>query len=188
MTYHLRAFTVRIPGDWTCRRVLGNVLRVVWLDVLERHGWTVRAACDSVQPGTLLKGIETDLVVYESEEEPFDGEWTSFLLFKGAGEMSSAYLFLSVPSRTRAWLLLKSCCDSLIVSLYEHLRTGTDSLCFESALPLRTSHAHLQAHARKQAKCSAASPHMDALTMASSAVTQRPFLDPFPCPSSDSKW
>ncbi len=83
-----RTFCLDFPGTWDCRRVLSNVLRVEWLDVLEHHGWAVRAACSQEDPATLLKGIETDLVIHTSlvDQAPFDGECANFLLFKGEGE------------------------------------------------------------------------------------------------------
>ena len=76
-----------MPGAWECRRILQNVLRVVWLDVLESAGWRVASASNCDQ-GTLpsIAGASQQSASSDGKVCPgvLQGECTNFILFKQA--------------------------------------------------------------------------------------------------------
>ena len=81
-----RQFIVNMPGTWECRRTLQNVLRVLWLDVFERAGWTVASAsnCEhgGLPPVPTIVGLQQLTPVDPKAPNSFEGECTNFVLHK----------------------------------------------------------------------------------------------------------
>ena len=77
---HARQYVVNMQGGWECRRTLQNVLRVLWLDVFERAGWTVASATNfdhgGISPGAAASGPK--------DVAGFKGECTNFVLYKNS--------------------------------------------------------------------------------------------------------
>lgn len=77
-------FVVNLPGTWECRRTLQNVLRVLWLDVFERAGWSVASASNCEHGGLPAVSSPAGLTADPKAPSGFKGECTNFILFKHA--------------------------------------------------------------------------------------------------------
>lgn len=83
---------------------MANLLRVNFFNALEGFGWCISCAGTSRNPGDVLQGIQTDIVV-EYEGDQGSGEYANFLMTQ-KGRLTSA-------------LLRKSCLQYRLVAL-EH--------------------------------------------------------------------
>jgi len=54
-----RHFVMNLPGDWQWRHTLQNILRVAWMDIFERAGWSIVSMwnCNASASNSSLLGL-----------------------------------------------------------------------------------------------------------------------------------